>query len=67
MRPLINYDETRFNKERGYIIESRRGGGGYIRIVKIRSDDIDKTVEADRSHWKFDITKRGKQHFSCPA
>lgn len=41
----INYVlETRFNKERGYIIESRRGGGGYIRIVKIRSDDIDKTV-----------------------
>ncbi|MBQ4323856.1 MAG: CtsR family transcriptional regulator, partial [Clostridia bacterium] len=24
--------------ERGYIIESRRGGGGYIRIQRVRSD-----------------------------
>ncbi len=25
---------SRFNKDRGYIVESRRGGGGYIRIIK---------------------------------
>lgn len=31
----INYVITsRFTPERGYIIESRRGGGGYIRITK---------------------------------
>lgn len=31
----INYVITsRFNKERGYIVESRRGGGGYIKIVR---------------------------------
>lgn len=31
----INYVITsRFTPERGYITESRRGGGGYIRIVK---------------------------------
>lgn len=31
----INYVITsRFTPERGYIIESKRGGGGYIRIVK---------------------------------
>ncbi len=31
----INYVITsRFTPERGYIIESRRGGGGYIRIIK---------------------------------
>lgn len=31
----INYVlETRFTVERGYFIESRRGGGGYIRIVR---------------------------------
>ncbi|MCD7831820.1 MAG: CtsR family transcriptional regulator [Firmicutes bacterium] len=31
----INYVITsRFTPERGYVIESRRGGGGYIRIVK---------------------------------
>ena len=31
----INYViETRFSPERGYLVESRRGGGGYIRIVR---------------------------------
>ena len=30
----INYVlATRFSPDHGYIIESRRGGGGYIRIV----------------------------------
>lgn len=33
----INYVlTTRFTQDRGYVIESRRGGGGYIRIVKVR-------------------------------
>lgn len=32
----INYVlSTRFTFERGYIVESRRGGGGYIRIVRV--------------------------------
>ncbi|MDR1217280.1 MAG: CtsR family transcriptional regulator [Oscillospiraceae bacterium] len=32
----INYViSTRFSPERGYIVESRRGGGGYIRIRRI--------------------------------
>lgn len=32
----INYVITsRFTPERGYMTESRRGGGGYIRIVKV--------------------------------
>lgn len=32
----INYVITsRFTPERGYITESRRGGGGYIRIVRV--------------------------------
>jgi transcriptional regulator CtsR len=26
---------SRFTPERGYLIESRRGGGGYIRIVRV--------------------------------
>jgi len=26
---------TRFTMERGYIVESRRGGGGYIRIARV--------------------------------
>lgn len=32
----INYViSTRFTVERGYLVESKRGGGGYIRIIKI--------------------------------
>ena len=32
----INYVlATRFSPDHGYLIESRRGGGGYIRIVRI--------------------------------
>ena len=34
----INYViSTRFSPEHGYIVESRRGGGGYIRITRVQS------------------------------
>ncbi|MDR3289174.1 MAG: CtsR family transcriptional regulator [Peptococcaceae bacterium] len=34
----INYVlSTRFTVERGYLVESRRGGGGYLRIVRLGS------------------------------
>lgn len=34
----INYVlSTRFTPERGYLVESRRGGGGFIRIVRMSS------------------------------
>ena len=29
---------SRFTPEHGYVIESRRGGGGYIRISRVRLD-----------------------------
>lgn len=33
----INYViSTRFSPEHGYIVESRRGGGGYIRITRVQ-------------------------------
>ena len=33
----INYGmSTRFSPERGYIVESRRGGNGYIRITRVQ-------------------------------
>ncbi|WP_197970029.1 CtsR family transcriptional regulator [Mesobacillus harenae] len=36
----INYViNTRFTIERGYIVESKRGGGGYIRIMKVHMHD----------------------------
>ncbi|KUO64446.1 MAG: transcriptional regulator [Gracilibacter sp. BRH_c7a] len=35
----INYVlTTRFSAERGYLVESRRGGGGYLRIVRLGLD-----------------------------
>lgn len=36
----INYViQTRFTPERGYQIESRRGGGGGVKIVRVSPDD----------------------------
>lgn len=36
----INYViKTRFTPSRGYEVESKRGGGGYIRIAKVRFSD----------------------------
>lgn len=39
----INYViNTRFTIQRGYLVESKRGGGGYIRIMKVKVlDDLD--------------------------
>lgn len=38
----INYVlSTRFNIDKGYVIESKRGGGGCITIVRIREDRED--------------------------
>ncbi|HHZ06011.1 MAG TPA: CtsR family transcriptional regulator [Clostridiales bacterium] len=35
----INYVlSSRFTQEQGYVVESRRGGGGYIRITRISMD-----------------------------
>ena len=46
----INYVmQTRFSPERGYIVESRRGGGGYLRIKRIS--------QAEESLIKHIITK----------
>lgn len=45
----INYViATRFSPEQGYIVESRRGGGGYLRIKQLRSTDslITDTIKA---------------------
>ena len=36
----INYVlTTRFNVDRGYVVESRRGGGGSITIIRISQDE----------------------------
>ena len=36
----INYVlTTRFNVDRGYVVESRRGGGGSVTIIRISQDE----------------------------
>ena len=46
----INYViETRFTPEHGYFVESRRGGGGYIRIVRVQDDKQRMLLEAARA------------------
>ncbi|MFU0800045.1 MAG: CtsR family transcriptional regulator [Xylanivirga thermophila] len=42
----INYVlATRFSLDRGYYIESRRGGGGYIRIIHLDIEDDDYILD----------------------
>lgn len=42
----INYViNTRFTVERGYIVESKRGGGGYIRIIRVTNEDKAKLID----------------------
>lgn len=46
----INYViETRFAPEHGYAVESRRGGGGYIRISRIDADETNIIMHAVNS------------------
>ena len=46
----INYViETRFSPQNGYLVESRRGGGGYIRIMRVISDKQAMLLEAANS------------------
>ena len=45
----INYVlETRFTPQQGYVVESRRGGGGYIRITRYVVHGHDSIEEAAR-------------------
>ncbi|AXI00437.1 CtsR family transcriptional regulator [Sporosarcina sp. PTS2304] len=42
----INYViKTRFTVERGYAVESKRGGGGYIRIYRVQSNSRKDLLE----------------------
>ena len=46
----INYVlSSRFRPEQGYVIESRRGGGGYIRICRIKEDSETRVMHVVNS------------------
>lgn len=57
----INYVlTTRFNFDRGYIIESRRGGGGYIRIVRVNvNNESDHLYNLIINRIKEELTHNG--------
>lgn len=51
----INYViNTRFTIENGYLVESKRGGGGYIRIMKVKTHNdaqlIDQILSIVKNH-----------------
>ena len=54
----INYVlTTRFTPYKGYYVESRRGGGGFIRIVKVEFQEHEKSLDLFRDFIGDSITK----------
>jgi len=55
----INYVlTTRFSPSRGYIIESRRGGGGYIRVIRLDADRTDFIIDLIESYLQTPVNMR---------
>lgn len=58
----INYViSTRFSPEHGYIVESRRGGGGYLKIKQLQDTD-DIIITAIRAVGNSIDEKTAKAH-----
>ncbi|MGN0798200.1 MAG: CtsR family transcriptional regulator [Christensenellales bacterium] len=57
----INYVlSTRFNFDRGFVVESRRGGGGFIRLERIKDFDdeyLKRVLERLKSEISYKDTK----------
>lgn len=59
----INYVlETRFSLQSGYIVESQRGGGGYIRIIKMSKDEDKDFLEEIYGHLGDEIAQNQAFH-----
>lgn len=55
----INYViNTRFTIEKGYIVESKRGGGGYIRIIKVKPEDEAQLIDEMLSYVRSRATQQ---------
>lgn len=58
----INYVlATRFTPDKGYVIESRRGGGGYIRVVRLKVDKTDHLFMLATNRIGDEISERNAQ------
>lgn len=59
----INYVlSTRFTTYKGYYIESKRGGGGYIRIMKTEIEDDEDVNELITNSIGGSITRKKAYH-----
>jgi len=55
----INYViQTRFNVERGYITESQRGGGGYIRVIRLDTDKFKQLLPSLAGFQRGGVSQR---------
>ena len=55
----INYVlDTRFTAERGFVVESQRGGGGYIKIIKVNLDSETEALKKILSRLTGMVTQR---------
>lgn len=63
----INYVlSTRFSPHKGYYIESRRGGSGFIRIVKLSFEEDQSLEELIYDNIEDSITKDQALHLIQP-
>lgn len=54
----INYViNTRFTLERGYAVESKRGGGGYIRIFRVQANTKKDLIEHILSQFHQEVSQ----------
>ncbi|WP_087975017.1 CtsR family transcriptional regulator [Oceanobacillus rekensis] len=59
----INYViNTRFTMEKGYIVESKRGGGGYIRIMRVKHEDKSDLIDEIIQMVGTAVTQRSSIH-----
>jgi len=59
----INYViNTRFTMEKGYIVESKRGGGGYIRIMRVQTYDSAELIDQLLSLIENRISQNSAEH-----
>ena len=55
----INYViNTRFTEQQGYLVESKRGGGGYIRIMKVKVMDHAEFIDEVIAMIDTEISKK---------
>ena len=61
----INYVlETRFSYAQGYLVESRRGSGGYLRIVKL-PPEASRLVRLALDHLGSAISQAAAERYIC--